>query len=129
MAGRRRRKRKISQNPVAPSGMSGKLLGSGTVLVACATVVCAEEFVTEVVPSRLTPTVNANPLVASLVSVGIVPAASENILNANVLLEVETPSGELRARPRERYLKDEGLPKRESLEVIVEAGPVIEGKG
>ncbi len=43
--------------------------------------------------------VAANPFTLSVVSVGIVPAKSENILNANVLPEVDTPSGELIAGP------------------------------
>ena len=73
--------------------------GSGDAPADWATVICADEFVTVVVPSRLTFTVNANPLVVSLVSAGMVPAASENILNANVLPEVEAPLGALRAGP------------------------------
>jgi len=43
--------------------------------------------------------VAAKPLIVSAVRVGIVPAASENMLNANVLPEVETPSGALREGP------------------------------
>jgi hypothetical protein len=35
-----------------------------------------------------------------LVRAGIVPAASENMLKAKVLPEVETPSGELNAGPK-----------------------------
>ena len=43
--------------------------------------------------------VNAKPSVVSLVSVGTVPAVSENMLKANVLPDVETPSGALSAGP------------------------------
>ena len=81
----------------APS--STKLLGSGTPLGSELTMVCDEELVTVVEPSRFTSTVNANPSVVSVVRAGIVPAASEKMLNANVLPEVETPSGELNAGP------------------------------
>jgi hypothetical protein len=62
-------------------------------------VVCADEFVMRVVPSRLTSAVNANPSVVSVVRAGIVPAASENMLKANALPDVDTPSGELNAGP------------------------------
>jgi len=47
----------------------------------------------------LTLMVAANPLVESVVSVGTVPAASENMLKANVLPDVETPSGAVNAGP------------------------------
>jgi len=43
--------------------------------------------------------VNAKPSVVSLVNTGIVPAASEYMLKANVLPEVDTPFGELNAEP------------------------------
>ena len=43
--------------------------------------------------------VTAKPSVVSLVSAGTVPSASENMLNAKVLPDVETPSGELSAGP------------------------------
>jgi hypothetical protein len=62
-------------------------------------VVCREKFDTLVVPSRFSSTVKAQPAALD-VSVGMVPAASENMLNANVLPEVETPSGELSAGPK-----------------------------
>src|ERR1035441_7383625 len=61
--------------------------------------ICVEKLVTLVVSSRFTFTVNAKPSVVSLVNTGIVPAESENMLNANVLPEVDTPSGELNAGP------------------------------
>lgn len=77
---------------------SKPVLGSGTVVTAL-TSVSWEKLSSVVVPSRLTLTVNANPSVISLVSTGIVPAASENMLNAKVLPEVDMPLGELRAGP------------------------------
>lgn len=64
---------------------------------AIETNVCAEKLVTVVVPSRLIAIKKANPSLVSVVRTGIVPAASENMLKANVLPEVETPSGELTA--------------------------------
>jgi hypothetical protein len=83
-----------------PAAINGKAPGSGTARVAGTTVVCAEELATVVVPSRFTSTVKAKPLVISLVRTGIVPAASENMLNAKVLPEVDVPSGELSAGPK-----------------------------
>ena len=71
------------------------MLGSGTPLI----VVCIDEFATVVVPSRLIFTVAANPSTKSVVRTGTVPAASENMLKANALPDVEVPSGELRAGP------------------------------
>src|ERR1700693_1792497 len=71
------------------------LLGSGTGLMP----VSFEKLVTVVVPSRFTSIVAANPLVRSVVSAGTVPAGSKNMLNANVLPEVDVPSGELTADP------------------------------
>ena len=68
-------------------------------MVAGVTVVCADEFVTVVDPSRFTSIVKAKPLTVSLVRTGMVPAASENMLKANVLPEVDFPSGELKAGP------------------------------
>jgi hypothetical protein len=85
----------MAANP-APNSM--RLLGSGTALTRLI-VVSTEELVAVVVPSRFTSTVNADPLVVSLVNAGIAPAASENMLNANVLPEVDVPSGELKAGP------------------------------
>ena len=55
------------------------------------TAVCAEKFVTVVVPSRFTSIVTANSSVVLVVRTGIVPAASENMLKANVLPEVAVP--------------------------------------
>jgi len=43
--------------------------------------------------------VKAKPSLIFIVRVGIVPAASENMLKANLLPEVDTPSGELNAGP------------------------------
>ena len=63
------------------------------------------------VPSRFPSVVKAKPFARSLVSTGIVPAASENMLNANVLPEVETPSGELSAGPYRLTLKARAVPK------------------
>ena len=94
---RRRRERKIPSKATAVPTRA-KLPGSGT-LLSGVTFVCDEKLVTVVDPSRFTSTVNANPSVVSVVSAGIAPATSENMLNANVLPEVETPSGALRAGP------------------------------
>ena len=69
-----------------------KVLGSGTTPM----VVCDAKLVTVVVPSRFTSTLKANP---SVVRAGIVPAAFENMLKANVLPDVEVPLGELSAGP------------------------------
>ena len=70
------------------------------------------KFATVVVPFRFTSTVNANPSVVSVVRTGIVPAASENMLKANVLPEVDVPSGELNAGPKRlgRNKLDRGRP-------------------
>src|SRR5271167_1355675 len=87
-----RKRRSTPAHPVAEARRI-RLQGSGTVL----TVVCSDEFVTVVVPSRLTSIVTAKPFVVSEVSTGIVPAGSENMLNANALPEVEVPSGEVNA--------------------------------
>ena len=54
---------------------------------------------TVVDPSRLMSTVAAKPSVRSVVKAGTVPAASENMLKAKVLPEVDTPSGEFTAGP------------------------------
>ena len=43
--------------------------------------------------------VNANPAAIFVVRVGIVPAASENMLKANVVPDEDTPSGEFNAGP------------------------------
>jgi len=67
--------------------------------------------VTEVLPSKFTLTVNANPLVVSFVSTGIVPPASENMLKANVLPEVDKPSGALCAAPKKLSVNESVLPK------------------
>lgn len=75
------------------------VLGSGVVLFRGLTLVCVEKLFTVVVPSKFTLIVAANPSVVSVVNTGIVPAAFENMLNANVLPDVETPSGELKAGP------------------------------
>jgi len=72
--------------------------GSGVALIGVM-LVCGEKSVNVVVPSRLILTVTANPLIVSVVSAGMVPALSENILKAKLLPEVDTPSGELRAGP------------------------------
>ena len=82
------RKANTSQRPTILTAISGKLPGSGTAAVAGTTVVCAEELVTVVVPSRFTSIVKANPLVVSVVRAGIVPAGSENMLKANLLPEL-----------------------------------------
>src|SRR5271169_6534429 len=88
-----------SQRPM-PAAISGKVPGSGMAgAVAGTTAPSVEKFVTVVVPSRFTSTVKANPSIVSVVRAGIVPAASENILKANVLPEVDVPSGELNAGP------------------------------
>jgi hypothetical protein len=59
-----------------------------------------------VLPSRFTSNVKAKPLNVSLVSVGMVPAASENMLKAKVLPEVDVPSGELKADPNRLISKE-----------------------
>jgi len=74
-------------------------LGDAVTLNTRDTKVCVEKFVTVVEPSRFTVTMKAKPSVVSVVRAGIVPAASENMLQANVLPEVATPSGELSAGP------------------------------
>jgi hypothetical protein len=78
--------------------MRTRPLGSGTVLTG-ATLVCGEKLVTVAVPSGLTPTVAPNPSITSVVSTGMVPAASENMLNPKVLPDAEVPSGEFTAGP------------------------------
>src|ERR1700730_15391225 len=67
---------------------SARLLGSGTARLTGEMVVCDEKLVTVVVPSRFTSTMDANPLVTSVVRAGTVPAASENMLKANLLPDV-----------------------------------------
>ena len=74
------------------------------------TMVSGEKLFTVVVPSRFTPTVKAKPSVVSVVRAGIVPAASENMLKANALPEVETMSGELRAGPLRLTAKEIVVP-------------------
>lgn len=92
-----RRKRHAAHHTAAvPS--STRLFGSGTAFTALM-LVCAEKLVTVVVPSGFTLTTKANPSVVSLVRTGFVPAPSENMLKANVLSDVDTPSGELNAGP------------------------------
>jgi len=86
-------------------------VGVFTTVTAGTTPVCDEKEVTVVVPSRFTSTVKAKPSVVSLVSAGIVPAASENMLNANVLPDVDTPSGELRAGPNRLTSNERVEPK------------------
>src|SRR5260370_37630678 len=78
---------------------SNKLHGSGTPLIPASPSFRDETLVTVVVPSRFTSTVKAHPCVASVVRAGMVPAGSENMLKANVLPEVEVPSGEVNAGP------------------------------
>jgi hypothetical protein len=89
--------RRSINNP--PAAKSTKPLGSGTAVTGLPMLVCDEKLVTVAVPSRLTSIVVANPSVRSDVSAGTVPAASENMLNANVLPEVDIPSGEFTAGP------------------------------
>src|SRR5271157_234150 len=100
MVARRRRcwRKRNAPHQASAVPSSRKSFGSGTVLAGLM-VVSDEELVTVVVPSRFTSTVKANPFMVSLVSTGIVPAGSENMLKANVLPEVEVPSGELNAGP------------------------------
>ena len=73
-------------------------------------VTAGEKLVTVVVPSRFTFIVKANPSVGSLVSTGNVPAGSKNILKANVLPDVETPSGAFRAGPESVTSKEIVVP-------------------
>src|SRR5260370_6884352 len=84
---------------MSAAAASPKLAGSGTAFCSGSTLVWREELVTKVVPLRLTSVVNANPL-GSLVNFGTVPAASENMLKANVLPDVDVPSAELKPVPQ-----------------------------
>ena len=68
-------------------------------IAASATAVCVEKLDAAVVPSRFASTMIAHPSAVSDVSTGMGPAASENVLNVNVLPEVEIPSDELKAGP------------------------------
>lgn len=92
-----RRRRKIPKATAIPTNRLQ--LGSGTELAVM-------KSVAAVVPSRFTLTTKANPLAESFVNTGVVPAASENMLNANVLPEVDVPSGEFRALPYRLTSKD-----------------------
>lgn len=85
-------------------------LGSGIPLVCGTTLVSDEKLVTVVVPSRFTFSVNPKPSVKSEVNVGVIPTWSENILNANVLPDVETPSGALNAGPKKLTSKESVFP-------------------
>ena len=87
-----------------------RLPGSGTAVV-CRPEVCKEKLFTVVVPSRFTFTVNAKPSVVLVVNAGMVPAASENMLNPKVLPEVDTPSGELNAGPNKLKSNERVEPK------------------
>ncbi|SRR5579885_2962983 len=78
-----------------PSSVSDPGSGTGVSEVGVLVVVWGEKLVTLAVPSRFVLIVAANPSVKSVVSVGTVPAASENMLNAKVLPDVDVPSGEL----------------------------------
>jgi len=90
------------------------------------TVVCADEFVTVVVPSRLTSTVNANPSAVSLVSTGIVPAASEKHAESKSATRGRNPVRRTQGRPVEGHMEGNRCAERESSEVVVERGTVIE---
>jgi hypothetical protein len=68
---------------------------------------------------------NANPLAIFDVSAGIVPAASEDMLNANELPEVETPSGALGAAQKGSHQRKARL-RGEAVEVVIEAAVVVE---
>ena len=105
----RRRKSTASQRTMRAIG--AKALGSGAAALTGLMLVSDEKLVTEVVPSRLTSTVNAKPSVVSVVSAGVVPAGSENMLKANVVPEVDTPSGVLRAGPLRFKSNEIVLPK------------------
>jgi len=89
---------------------SGTPPGGGDDIIAGVTLVCAELSVTVVEPSRFTSMVKAVPKVVSVVSTGIVPAGSENMLKAKVLPEVDTPSGELSAGPYRLTAKEMVVP-------------------
>jgi len=73
------------------------------------TVVYDEKLFSVVEPSRLTSMVNAKPSVVSLVSTGVVPAGSENMPKAV-----------------EAYREGDGGTVGEIVEVVVEAGAVVE---
>jgi hypothetical protein len=77
--------------PIAIHNEGSGVSADGTTLVS------VDGSVGLVVPSRFTFTVAAKPSVESVVRAGIVPAGSENMLKANALREVDTPSGELTA--------------------------------
>src|SRR5580704_16819765 len=89
--------------PVRASTVSRRVDGSGAVDVPAATVatgippVAGGKVVTQVVPSRLTATMNVFPF-GSVVRRGLFPVAS-NIPKAKVLPEVDVPFGELNAGP------------------------------
>ena len=89
---------------------SAKVLGSGTVLTM-PVLVSGEKLVRVVVPSRFVSTLKANPSVVLLVKTGVVPTASENMLNANVLPDVEVPSGEVKAGPNSETSNERFEPK------------------
>ncbi len=85
--------------PASPKPIRGKLEGSGIADDTGAIVASGEKLVKVVVPSKFTSIVKAKPSVVSLVSTGIVPAWSENMLKAKALPEVDIPSGAFRAGP------------------------------
>ena len=94
-----RSRRHNATSKASAVAINARLPGSGTTLTGV-TVVAIEKFVTEISPSKLIFARAANPSVRSVVSVGMVPAASENMLKANVLPELDVPSGVFTAGPK-----------------------------
>jgi hypothetical protein len=92
------RRRIIPASPSRPVANRTRLAGSG-VATDETTLVSADGSVTVVVPSRFKFNAAAKPSVVSVVRTGTVPAESENMLNAKMLPDVDTPSGALSAGP------------------------------
>ena len=103
----------LAAKPPSPASNTANAIRAGNdsvgigvvVVVVVVALVCEEKSVGVVVPSRFTSTRSANPL-GSPVSAGTLPAASENMLKAKLVPEVDTPSGELNAGPNRAILKE-----------------------
>jgi hypothetical protein len=93
----RRNRDEIPTN-ITATLMRVKLDGSGTALTFVITV-SADGLFVKTVPPTFRARVPAKPLTVSEVRTGIVPAASENMLNANALPDMDAPSGEFTAGP------------------------------
>jgi hypothetical protein len=90
--------------------MRSNVPGSGVVVANSPALVSFEKFFKVVVPSRFTSIVTAKPSVVSLVSVGIVPLLSENMLNAKELPDEDVPFGDVSAGPDKLTSKVSVLP-------------------